>query len=80
MDIKNYIYGRNAVSEALNTNYRKVNKILISKNASNDVKINEIIQKAKSNGIVFQYVPKEKFRDFEGLPHQGVLAMVSPVE
>ncbi len=80
MDVKNYIYGRNAVSEVLNTNYRKVNKILISKNASNDVKINEIIQKAKSNGIVFQFVPKEKFRDFEGLAHQGVIAMVSPVE
>lgn len=80
MDTKNYIYGRNAVLEVLNTNYRKVNKILISKNASNDVKINEIIQKAKSNGLVFQFVPKEKFRDFEGLPHQGVLAMVSPVE
>ena len=80
MDVKNYMYGRNAVSEVLNTNYRKVNKILISKNASNDVKINEIIQKAKSNGIVFQFVPKEKFRDFEGLAHQGVIAMVSPVE
>lgn len=80
MDKNNYIYGRNSVTEALSTNSRKVNKILISKNVSNDVKINEIIKLAKENGVIFQFVPKEKFQEFSGLPHQGVLAMISPVE
>ncbi len=80
MDKNNYIYGRNSVTEVLNSNSRKVNKILISKNVSNDSKINDIIKLAKHNGVIFQFVPKEKFREFEGLPHQGVLAMVSPVE
>ena len=80
MDKNNYIYGRNAVTEILSKNSRKVNKILISKNTSNDVKINEIIKLAKQNNIVFQFVPKEKFQDFSNLPHQGILAMISPVE
>lgn len=80
MDINNYIYGRNSVTEVLNTSSRKVNKVLISKNVSNDSKINDIIKLAKEKGIIFQFVPKEKFSEFEGLPHQGILAMVSPVE
>ena len=80
MDKNNYIYGRNAVTEILSKNSRKVNKILISKNTSNDVKINEIIKLAKQNNIVFQFVPKEKFQEFSDVQHQGVLAMVSPVE
>lgn len=64
----------------LSVNSRKINKLLISKSASNDVKINEIIKLAKQNNVIFQFVPKEKFRDFADVPHQGILAMVSPVE
>lgn len=79
MDKNNYIYGRNSVTEALNSDSRKISKILIAKNSSNDAKINEIIQLAKESGVIFQFVPKEKFQEFSGLPHQGVLAMVSPV-
>lgn len=79
MDINNYIYGRNSVTEALISNSRKINKILISKNSASDSKINDIIKLAKENGVIFQFVPKEKFQEFSDLPHQGVLAMVSPV-
>lgn len=79
MDINNYIYGRNSVTEALISDSRKINKILISKNSASDSKINEIIKLAKDNGVIFQFVPKEKFQEFSNLPHQGVLAMVSPV-
>lgn len=79
MDINNYIYGRNSVTEALISNSRKINKILISKNSATDSKINDIIKLAKENGVIFQFVPKEKFQEFSDLPHQGVLAMVSPV-
>lgn len=80
MGLENYIYGRNSVFEALLSNSRKINKVLISKNTSNDVKINEIISLAKEQGVVYQFVPKEKFQSFTGMPHQGVVAMVSPVE
>ena len=80
MNLNNYIYGRNSVIEALSKNSKRVNKILISKNTSNDAKINEIITLAKQNGVVFNFVPKEKFQDFSHVPHQGVLAAVSPVE
>lgn len=80
MDKKNYIYGRNSVLEILSTNSRKVNKLLISKTATNDSKINEIIRLAKKNNVIFQFVPKEKFQEFSDVPHQGILAMVSPVE
>ena len=80
MDKNNYIYGKNSVVEALLQNSKRINKILIAKNTSNDAKINEIIKLAKQNGIVFTFVPKEKFQEFSQYPHQGVLASVSPVE
>ena len=38
-----FIYGRNAVTEALLKTPSRINKILISKNVTNDTKINEII-------------------------------------
>ena len=75
-----YIYGRNALTEALSTCANRINKILISKNTANDVKINEIINLAKANGVVFQFVPKERFANFANIAHQGVVAFVSPVE
>lgn len=76
---QDYIYGRNAVTEALTKHAGRINKILISKGVTNDSKINEIIDLAKQNGIVFQFVPRERFSNFADSPHQGVVAMVSPV-
>ena len=76
----NYIYGRNSVIEALMQGARRINKILISKNVQNDNKINEIIELAKNNRIIFQFIPKERFADFNDFNHQGVIASVSPVE
>ena len=71
-----YIYGRNALTEALSTCANRINKILISKNTANDVKINEIINLAKANGVVFQFVPKERFANFANIAHQGVVAKI----
>ena len=75
-----YILGRNAVYEALSKNIRKINKIIISKSCVNDTKMNDIITLAKNNGVIFQFVPKERFYNFSEYAHQGVVAMVSPVE
>lgn len=74
------IYGRNSVFEALKTNPSRINKIIISKNVNNDKKINEIIDLAKENKILFQFSPKEKFNSFQDVNHQGVLAYVAPIE
>lgn len=77
---QNFIYGRNAVYEAISKSYNRINKIIISKNTTNDSKINEIIDLAKSKGIVFQIIPKERFSAYSETNHQGVIAFVSPVE
>lgn len=80
MDVVNYIYGRNSVLEALSMQAKRINKVIISKNSARDAKINEIIDIAKQKNIIFQFVPKEKFQDLAQYPHQGVAAIVSPVE
>ena len=54
------IYGKNAVMEALIAGEREINKILISKNIHSDNKLNKIKELAKENGVVFQFVAKEK--------------------
>lgn|SRR5574344_1448499 len=73
------IFGRNAIIEALTNCSDRINKILISKSVTNDSKINEIIDLAKENGVVFQFVPKERFLIYASMPTQGVVAYVSPV-
>ena len=76
----NYIYGKNSVIEALSLNSNRINKVLISRNSFKDAKIIEILNLAKKMHIVFQFVPKEKLNDYGDIQHQGVIALVSPVE
>ena len=57
------IYGKNAVMEALIAGEREINKILISKNIHSDNKLNKIKELAKENGVVFQFVAKEKLEE-----------------
>ena len=75
-----FIYGKNNVSELLRTNDRKVNKIMLLKTGHGDRRIDTIIQLARDNGIPFSFVPREKFKQFEDVSHQGVVAFVAPVE
>ena len=74
-----YIYGKNAVTEALYKNPSRINKIIISKSITNDAKVKEIIELAKNNSVVFQFVPKERFVQYSNTANQGVVAFVSPV-
>lgn len=74
------IYGKNSVLEALISENRELNKILISKNIHSDAKLNQIKELAKKNGIVFQFVAKEKFNQWSQFNHQGVVAQVSPIQ
>jgi len=74
------IYGKNSVMEALVSENREINKILISKTIHTDVKINKIKELAREKGIVFQFVGKEKFQPYAEFNHQGIIALVSPIK
>lgn len=74
------IFGKNSVLEALISGEREINKILISKNIHTDAKINKIKELAQQNGIVFQFVAKEKFIPYAEYNHQGIIAQISPIK
>lgn len=76
---ENIIYGKNAVTEALISG-REINKILISKNIHSDAKLNKIKELAKEQGVIFQFVAKEKFIPYAEFNHQGVIAQISPIK
>lgn len=80
MDDNNIIFGKNSVLEALISGEREINKILISKNIHSDNKLNKIKDIAKQNGVVFQFVAREKFIPYAEFNHQGIIAFVSPVK
>ncbi len=74
------IFGKNSVMEALISETREINKILISKTIHTDTKINKIKELAREKGIVFQFVGKDKFQAYAEFNHQGVIALVAPIE
>lgn len=76
----NIIFGKNSVMEALIAGNREINKILISKNIHSDNKINKIKELAQQNGIVYQFVAKEKFQPYAEFNHQGIIAQISPIK
>lgn len=76
----NYVFGRNNVFELLKEGKRSVSKIILMKNMKENSKIDQILDMARANGIVFQFQPKEKFAQFKEFSHQGVIAYVSPVK
>lgn len=80
IDEHDYIYGKNAILEALSNGEREINKILISKTIHTDAKITQIKELAQKKGIIFQFVAKEKFQSFSEVSHQGILAHISPIQ
>nr|MCR5261852.1 23S rRNA (guanosine(2251)-2'-O)-methyltransferase RlmB [Candidatus Gastranaerophilales bacterium] len=46
----------------------------------NDKRIDTIVQLARDYSIPFSFVPKEKFKNYAEYSHQGVIAIVAPVE
>lgn len=78
--VEDIIFGKNAVMEALISGEREINKIIISKNTHSDNKLAKIKELAQKNGIVFQFVAKEKFAPYAEYNHQGILAYISPIE
>lgn len=81
MSEESFIYGKNAVIEALETGNREFNRILISNTSRADEKIEKIKQLAKESGIVFQFVNKEKLNQIaQEARHQGVIAQIAPIK
>ena len=81
MTDETFIYGKNAVIEALESGNREFNRILISNSSRADEKIEKIKDLSKRNGVIFQFVNKEKLNQL--IPearHQGVIAQISPVK
>ena len=80
MQIEDYIFGKNAVLEALTTGKRTINKILLQKGLHLDSKTEKIIDIAKQQKILFQFAPKEKFVQFKDYSYQGIVACCSPIK
>lgn len=78
--MEDFIFGRNNVYELLTEGKRSVSKIILMKGMKENSKVSQILDIAKSKGIVFQFQPKEKFLQFKEFSHQGVIAYVSPVK
>ena len=78
---ENFIYGKNAIIEALEAENREFNRILISNNSRADEKLEKIKKLAKQSGVIFQFVSKEKLNQIvpEGR-HQGVIAQIAPIK
>lgn len=78
--MEDVIYGKNAVTEALEAGAREINKIWIANNIHTDNKIAKIKKLAQKKGIIFQFVGKEKFAPYNEFNHQGVIALTSPIK
>ena len=75
-----FVYGRNNVTELLKDGSRSISKIILMKGQNNNAKFAKIINLAKERGIIFQFLPKEKFNQFGEISHQGVIAYTPPVK
>lgn len=78
MEKDEYIFGTRAVIEAIK-NKKTIEKILIKNGLRNELFF-ELQQLIKEYDIPFQYVPIEKINRITRKNHQGVLALISPIE
>ncbi len=78
MNKEDFVFGTRAVIEAIKTG-RSIEKVLIKKGLNNDL-FRELYQLIKENEVAFQFVPIERINKITRKNHQGVLALLSPVE
>lgn len=75
-----YIYGKNPVSEALNEEPEKIDKIFV-RNSLKDSDISKIFTLASNNRIPISHVPGAKLYELVGnVNDQGIVALMSAVE
>lgn len=74
-----WLYGRNAVNEALKAGRRRFRHILLLANASSDLRLDAIQERATEQGVTFERVDRETIdRVVPDVNHQGVVAYASP--
>jgi 23S rRNA (guanosine2251-2'-O)-methyltransferase len=74
--MKEYIYSRNAVYEALRAGRRDIFKVLVAEGAQEKGRLAEIIKRAKEQRITVEHVPRGRL-DKVHQNHQGVVAELS---
>ena len=67
--MENIVFGRNNVFELICEGNREINKIILMKDIKLNPKINKILDIARQKGILFQFLPKEKFQQFKEYSH-----------
>lgn len=77
MEDSHIIFGIHSVIEALKQN-KDIEKINLLKDSDNP-KLKEVEGLAKQNTVKISYVPIQKFKKFENLNHQGVIAYTSQI-
>ena len=75
---KDYIFGVRAVIEAIKAD-KELNKILIQKGMNKEL-FNELKSELKGKDFNLQFVPIEKLNKITQQNHQGVVALISPIE
>jgi len=78
MEKTGYIFGIRAVIEAIEAG-RSIDKVLVRRDLAGDLS-RELYTKIKEYDIVAQRVPQEKLNRITMKNHQGVIALLSPVE
>ena len=78
MNKEDFLFGTRAVIEAIKTG-KTIDKVLIKKGLKNEL-FSELLQLLKESGIAPQFVPVEKINRFTRKNHQGVIALLSPIE
>lgn len=78
MEKQEIIYGAHSLIEALRSK-QSIEKIMLNKGQRNEF-YEEIIQLAKEQQVKISFVPQVKFKKYEHLNHQEVIAFVSPIE
>jgi len=78
MEKEDFVFGKRAVMEAISTG-RPIDKILFRKGAGNEL-FRELYEQVKTGKIPFQFVPAEKLNRITRKNHQGVIALLSPID
>lgn len=78
MEKEEIIYGAHSVIEALKSE-KSIEKIILNKGQRNEF-YEEITQLAKEQQVKVSFVPQVKFRKYENLNHQEIIAFTSPVK
>jgi 23S rRNA (guanosine2251-2'-O)-methyltransferase len=78
MEREDFVFGTRAVIEAISAN-KPIDKVLFRMGLNNDLFL-DLYGLVKERNIPFQFVPTAKLNGITRKNHQGVIALLSPVE